>query len=291
MKSLRVTLLAFAAIATGISTNPIPSSSLSHLVHEERGLLDTIGGYNNFNCKPSAKHPNPLVLVHGMAAGKFVWTYMGPRFASRGYCVFSLDYGRINENPFFGGMTDIMESAQELSDFVDKVLQSTGASKVDLLGHSEGTALSRVYLKYKNGFTKTGSVAAIGSIQYGTTIPNIITRLEDAGVLKMIAGGKGPVCKSCPQLKVNSTLLLGLNKEDEVYPDIKYLMLVSDRDQIVAPYTNGFLRTEGPNVHNVVLQDLCPSDTSEHFLQCLDPVVFRAVETFLSTGSAPRAQC
>jgi hypothetical protein len=38
----------------------------------------------------------------------------------------------------------------------------------------------------------------------------------------------------------------------------------------MTPYQNGFLKTKGPNVHNVVLQDLCPLDLSEHFVQVVD---------------------
>ncbi|KAF9175603.1 hypothetical protein BGX21_003205 [Mortierella sp. AD011] len=54
-------------------------------------------------------------------------------------------------------MTDMYASAKELSRFVDKVLKTTGATKVDIVGHSEGPVLSRLYFKYLDGVAKTGT--------------------------------------------------------------------------------------------------------------------------------------
>lgn len=47
-------------------------------------------------------------------------------------------------------------SAQELSNFVDQVLNATGASKVNIFGHSEGSIVPRYYLKFLDGATKVG---------------------------------------------------------------------------------------------------------------------------------------
>ncbi|KAF9342294.1 hypothetical protein BGX34_008416, partial [Mortierella sp. NVP85] len=146
MKSNQVVLFAFVAL---VSTIPAYSSKRSFL-HGGSG-----GGYNDFNCKPSAEHPNPVIMLHGLGANANVWSYMGLRFALKGYCAFSMTYGRLPDIPLLGGLNDLIESAYEVSDFVDQVLASTGASKVDLLGHSEGSTLTRVYLKYNNGVTKT----------------------------------------------------------------------------------------------------------------------------------------
>lgn len=47
-------------------------------------------------------------------------------------------------------------SAQDLSNFVDQVLNATGASKVNIFGHSEGSIVPRYYLKFLGGAAKVG---------------------------------------------------------------------------------------------------------------------------------------
>ncbi|KAF9898706.1 hypothetical protein EC991_010520 [Linnemannia zychae] len=216
---------------------------------------------------------------------------MGPRFALKGYCAYSLDYGHIPGIPFLGGLNDMMTSAKELSDFIDKVLAATGASKVDIMGHSEGSILPRVYLKYFNGVSKVDHFTAIGSNQYGTTLSNIVTLLEGLNLWGPVKGVLSPLCKACFQLTVGAPFLDELSKGGDTYPEIKYLMLVSKYDELVTPYTSGFLKTKGPNVHNVVLQDLCKLDLSGHLAQAVDPVAFNAIETFLRTDAVTEDGC
>lgn len=152
---------------------------------------------------------------------------MGPRFALKGYCAYSLDYGHMPGVPILGGLNDLMISAKELSDFIDKVLAATGASKVDLVGHSEGSTLPRVYLKYCNGTAKVDHFAAIGSNQYGTTLANIVTVLEAANLFGAVKGVLNPVCKACFQLTLGAPFLDQLAEGGDTYPQVKYLMLVS----------------------------------------------------------------
>ncbi|KAF9947835.1 hypothetical protein BGZ72_010229 [Mortierella alpina] len=73
-------------------------------------------------------------------------------------------------------------SAQQLSDFVDKVLEATGSTKVDLLGHSQGTLMPQYYLKRLNGASKVEKFAGFGSIQYGTTVAGLMTLLKPLGL-------------------------------------------------------------------------------------------------------------
>ncbi|KAG0209868.1 hypothetical protein BGX33_005288 [Mortierella sp. NVP41] len=200
---------------------------------------------------------------------------MGTRFALKGYCAFSLDYGHIPGIPILGGLNDLMVSAQELSAFVDKVLAHTGASKVDLVGHSEGSFLPRVYLKYFVRNHAGGGCYGVGGLN----------------LFGPVKGALNPVCKACFQLTVGAPFIDQVAEGGDTFPDIKYHMLVSKFDQLVTPYTNGFLRTLGPNVRNVVLQDLCPLDPSEHLVQVNDPLAFNAIEYFLRTDSVTTAGC
>src|SRR5437773_2068318 len=58
-------------------------------------------GANDWSCKPSQAHPEPLVLVHGLGANMAQnWGYMSPALADQGYCAFALTYGRKLDNPY-----------------------------------------------------------------------------------------------------------------------------------------------------------------------------------------------
>lgn len=46
------------------------------------------------------------------------------------------------------------QSSQELGAFVDQVLAATGKSKVDLVGHSEGTVMPRYWMEFDGGAAK-----------------------------------------------------------------------------------------------------------------------------------------
>ncbi|KAF9126143.1 hypothetical protein BGX30_000142 [Mortierella sp. GBA39] len=283
LSAVSLAVLTLATTITSITSSPILAAP------EKRALF---GRYNDMDCKPSSSKPNPVILLHGLLGNSGEFAYMGPRFALKGYCTYSLDYGHIPGIPIFGGLNDLMVSAMELSDFVDKILAATGASKVDLVGHSEGSTLPRVYLKYFNGTAKVDHFAAIGSNQYGTTLANFVTILEAANLFGAVKGVLNPLCKACFQLTPGAPFLDQLAEGGDTYPEVKYLMLVSKYDELITPYTNGFLRTLGPNVHNVVIQDnLCSLDLSEHLSQAVSPVAFNAIEYFLRTDSVTKAGC
>lgn len=50
-----------------------------------------------------------------------------------------------------GGVREMEEGAAELAEFVDRVRAATGAEKVDLVGHSQGTIMPAVYVNELGG--------------------------------------------------------------------------------------------------------------------------------------------
>lgn len=82
---------------------------------------------------------------------------MGPRLKAAGYCVYSLTYGTVPGIYLIAGLDKIENGATQLSTFIDKVLAATKATKVDLVGHSQGSLMPRYYLKFLGGAAKVST--------------------------------------------------------------------------------------------------------------------------------------
>ncbi len=79
-------------------------------------------GFDDWTCKPSAAHPNPLVLLHGLGGnGPGNYSYLGPFLAAKGYCAFTLTYGQATPAIPVGGTVSIAQSSAEIATFVQRV--------------------------------------------------------------------------------------------------------------------------------------------------------------------------
>ncbi|KAF9935838.1 hypothetical protein BGZ75_001799 [Mortierella antarctica] len=301
-KTFSVAAAALVAIASSfVEATPIPIDAVSEYVPlskrsytaEEIETYERIQkrssvGFNDWSCKPSRAHPRPLILVHGLIGnGWDNWLYMAPRFVAKGYCVFSLTYGELPGIPLLAGLDKMETSAAQLSVFVDKVLAATNTTKVNLLGHSQGSLMPRYYLRFLGGASKVDKYAAFGTIAYGTTLLGIYPFLSSLGLYDPVKKIIDPVCKSCFQFLENSPFLQNLNAGGDTVPGVSYKFIVSKFDQVVTPYTNGQLKDKNALVQNVVLQNLCAVDLSDHVLQMADPIVFHAANAFFD-GAAPQ---
>ena len=70
-------------------------------------------------------------------------------------------------------------------------------------------------------------------------------------------------CTACGQQVAGSDFLRALNSCDESPGNVSYTQIVTRYDEVVIPYTSGYLAPDA-GVTNVTLQDKCPSDTSDH---------------------------
>ena len=61
-------------------------------------------GFNDWSCQPSAAHPDPVVLLHGLGGnGPGNFLTLGPYLASAGYCVYAPTYGEAVKGIPVGG--------------------------------------------------------------------------------------------------------------------------------------------------------------------------------------------
>jgi triacylglycerol lipase len=221
-------------------------------------------GTNDWSCKPTPAHPRPVVLVHGTAGNRSTnWQTYGPLLHNNGYCVFALTYGVAPGTVYplnaLGGMNDIASSAQELADFVDRVLRATGAGQVDIVGHSQGTLMPDYYAKFLGGAPRIHAYVSLAPLWHGTGLGDVKPLL--AAAFGDAADQPAPFCAACTQMSTSSDFIAMMRAGGVAVPGIRYTNIVSRYDELVQPYTSGI----EPGMTNIVLQDLCPLDFTEHF--------------------------
>ncbi|WP_030302480.1 esterase/lipase family protein [Streptomyces katrae] len=247
-------------------------------------------GWNNWSCKPSAAHPRPVVLVHGTFGNSVDnWLGFAPYLVHRGYCVYSLDYGQLPGVPFFNGLGPIDKSAGQLDVFVDKVLASTGAAKTDIVGHSQGGMMPNYYLKFLGGAPKVNALVGLAPDNHGTTLSGL-TQL-----LPYFPGAEDLISSATPGLAdqiAGSPFVTKLNAGGDTVPGVQYTVIATKYDEVVTPYRSAFLEGTGSNVRNVVLQDLCPLDLSEHVaIGLTDRIAWHEAVNALDPAHASRTTC
>jgi triacylglycerol lipase len=271
----------------------LPHAGLSALKSSTTGPT----GANDFSCKPSAEHPYPVVLVHGLSANKVDnWDTMSPLLADNGFCVFALTYGTDPGEPYVGGLEAMQQSSQQLGAFVDHVLAATGASKVDLVGHSEGTVMPRYWMEFGGGAAKVEDYVMLAPLWHGTnllaagTLEQLADRYDPAAVGAFNAGfGAATTCRSCTEFLAGSSFLTNLNDHGMALQGVSYTDIVTRYDELVEPYTSGILHA--PKVTNIVVQKQCALDFSEHATLAYDPTAAQDVLNALDPAHAKRVPC
>jgi pimeloyl-ACP methyl ester carboxylesterase len=222
-------LPAGAGAATGTGLAPVPGISPP--------------GANDWSCRPTARRPVPVVLVHGTFGDMTVsWNALSPLLKADGFCVFALDYGDRATAP-------MEQSADEVAAFAQRVLAATGAAKVSFVGHSQGGSLSRLVVRYRGLRDRTEDVVGLAPSSHGTTNP----LAPPAGVL---------FCPACLDQVAGSPEMQHLNAPPEAPPAVDWTVVSTRYDEVVTPYRSQALA--GPTVTNVVLQDRCRLDLTDH---------------------------
>ncbi len=233
-------------------------------------------GSNNWDCKPSDRHPRPVILVHGLMANRTVnFPTISPFLANRGFCVYALTYGTkpAVDLGFYqpGGLTPMEESAKKLKRFVARVRNTTGARRVDIVGHSEGSLMPNHYVKFLGGHKRVAKYVGVTPLFGGTNLLGVgdLAALGEAfGGDELVYSLLDQFCGSCRQFVRGSAFLGAMNDGGAAVDGVDYTMIMTRNDELVIPYTSGAI--EGAN--NVVVQDVCALDQSEHLSVIYDPI-------------------
>ncbi|KAI1124043.1 Alpha/Beta hydrolase protein [Nemania abortiva] len=270
-----------AAWSVGISALPgqimkargldfgIPSALLtSHLY----GAPD-----NDFSCKSSR---NPVVMLHGLSADRKVdLNLLQYELNSKGYCTFSLTYGAHPIPSWIGGLDDMTKSAAQIADFLREVQTKTGASKVDIVGHSEGGVQS-IYVP----LTQPGvagiveHVVALGPAIHGATyfgftdlwyIGGNFTRTLVGEIVDLVG------CPACEQLAPDGLVTDQFAAAKQIAQDGNKVTVISSSYDTLVP--EAVSKIDEPAVNNVVVQTTCPDDRVGHAGLAWDKSVWRLI--------------
>jgi triacylglycerol esterase/lipase EstA (alpha/beta hydrolase family) len=259
-----------AAIALVISSVPAQAATLP-LAGEASAFINSAFFWNynaapagaNQRCTPSAEHPYPVVLVEGTFSSMYnSFGAISPDLVNNGYCVYAFNYGQTLPLTGIFATGDIATSASELATEVNSVLAETHASKVDLVGWSQGGMMPRYYINDLGGASKVNMLVGFAPSNYGTTLDGLVYLISGLGALGLATALLSLTCDACVQQIQGSSFLDQLNATPTV-PGVQYVVIETQDDEVVTPYTNAFLPA-GPNVQNITLQNQCPQDASDH---------------------------
>jgi triacylglycerol esterase/lipase EstA (alpha/beta hydrolase family) len=248
-------------------------------------------GFDNWACKPSAAHPNPLVLLHGLGGnGPGNYSFLGPYLAAKGYCAFTLTYGQATPAIPVGGTVSIVQSSAQIEAFVDQVRAATGAAKVDLVGHSEGGFQSLYGPKVRGYAGKVGKVVALAPPTHGTTFAGLVSVGDYLGLRPLVDQVLRDFgCPACDEIIVGGSEVAKLTAGPIAQPGVKYTVIASRLDALVTPHETSFIRE--PGVKNQFVQDTCPLDPVGHVGLAFDPTVAQLVANALDPARARPVLC
>ncbi|KAB8349808.1 hypothetical protein FH972_023821 [Carpinus fangiana] len=242
----------------------------------------------------SAAHPNPVVLLHGLGATYYEdLNYLELFLQQKGYCTFSLTYGAFPAFPYVGGLKKISDSSQEIGTFIRAVQQQTAASKIDIVGHSEGAFQSLYVPKFTGVASIIDKIVAIAPPTHGTTFGGIydlayvggnVTRQLNSVILNTVG------CGACDDLGPGGSAVIRLNDGKPIkQPGNTLTVIASQDDELVTPTYTAFVNETG--VNNLYIQTTCPNDRVGHVGEAYDTNVWNLIVNALDPVHAAPFAC
>jgi hypothetical protein len=165
------------------------------------------------------------------------------------------------------------------------VIAATGASQVDIVGHSQGGMMPRYYLKFLNGAPKVHTLVGLVPSNHGTTLDGLFTLASYFPGTNVLLSD----CPACTEQEAGSAFITNLNTPRETVGGVGYTVIESRHDEVVTPYRSAFL--SGSGVTNITLQRQCLLDQGEHLSMPYDHIADADVLTALDPARPMHPAC
>jgi triacylglycerol lipase len=156
----------------------------------------------------------PILLIPGYFEPGSMWASFSGELRRRGWT-------QIYVMEHWPGFSDIREMATKAGALVDKIQAETGATQIDIVGHSMGGLVARHWLQRQGGEGRIAHYVSFATPHQGT-----------------IAGYFGPG-ESARQMRPGSAFLNDINSGDTQPGDAHFASLWSRTDEIVVPQPHG----------------------------------------------------
>ncbi len=180
-------------------------------------------------------------------------------------------------------LNDIQASGEYIV-YAIRAMYAMAGRKIAIMGHSQGGMSMRWALRFwPDTRSMVDKVIGFSGSNHGTTSPVLDT---------CFAG--------CPpadwQQEADSNFIAALNSGAETFAGISYTEIYTHTDEVVQPNTgpdpSSGLHTGDGQMTNVAIQQICPTDLSEHLaVGTTDPVAYAlAVDALTHSGPADPAR-
>jgi triacylglycerol esterase/lipase EstA (alpha/beta hydrolase family) len=177
-------------------------------------------GASMWRGKPSppaaAPQRRPVILLHGYGLGAGSLALLARRLRRDGWTW----VWPVNHVPMLG---DIRRNVDALAAAVDEVRKLSGADRVDIVAHSMGGLVTRAFIK-TGGAVAVHRVITLGTPHRGTVYGNLV-------------GWADPMVG---QMRIDSTFLDELSRDDRVPNDTNVVSIYSLFDAVVVPPENAY---------------------------------------------------
>ena len=218
------------------------------------GVLD--GGLTAGQPSGDAVHDTPVLLVHGFGHNRSGWFVLNEHLRRAGFT----SVHAWNYDPW---RHDIPELAEMLRDRVEMLRSLTGASHVNVVGHSLGGILLRWYVQELGGDERVHTAITVASPHGGTRLATFIP------------GRRGRIAT---ELAPRSWLLRRLERTARESP-VRWVAFYSNLDFFVQPANSAMITDPRLHATNVFVKDV------GHLSIMLSPRVADGIVTALESDS------